>query len=267
MLASSATVAAVARWAAAGKLPNLVVDPVLVASTGRPLLDDGGVDAYLRLLLPHALVRHAQHARGRPAHRRGRRRRRRHGAAPRVAWPRPGVRRRGGEGRAPRRRPRPRRRGPRRCARTSSTARASRSATTTARAARCRPPPPPSWPAASTCSTPLARPRSSCAGALAGSATWHLGAGHGPLDHFGWGSEPDGRLETTRHDRPARRRGATSRSLVAPAPRRRPTGGRVTPQTQHHRRKRRWRCPPGALAGLGVGDTIGPSQIGRQRVS
>jgi hydroxymethylpyrimidine/phosphomethylpyrimidine kinase len=56
MLASSATVAAVARWAAAGKLPNLVVDPVLVASTGRPLLDDEGVDSYLRLLLPHALV-------------------------------------------------------------------------------------------------------------------------------------------------------------------------------------------------------------------
>jgi hydroxymethylpyrimidine kinase/phosphomethylpyrimidine kinase len=23
--------------------------------------------------------------------------------------------------------------------------------------------------------------------ALAGAATWHLGAGHGPIDHFGWG--------------------------------------------------------------------------------
>jgi hydroxymethylpyrimidine/phosphomethylpyrimidine kinase len=56
MLASSATVAAVGRRAAAGLLPNLVVDPVLVASTGRRLLDEGGVDAYLRLLLPHALV-------------------------------------------------------------------------------------------------------------------------------------------------------------------------------------------------------------------
>jgi len=56
MLASSATVTAVARWAAAGRLPNLVVDPVLVASTGRPLLDEDGVAAYLRLLLPHALV-------------------------------------------------------------------------------------------------------------------------------------------------------------------------------------------------------------------
>jgi hydroxymethylpyrimidine/phosphomethylpyrimidine kinase len=56
MLASSATVAAVARWAAEQRLPNLVVDPVLVASTGRPLLDEGGVAAYLQLLLPHALV-------------------------------------------------------------------------------------------------------------------------------------------------------------------------------------------------------------------
>ncbi len=26
--------------------------------------------------------------------------------------------------------------------------------------------------------------------ALAGSATWHLGAGHGPLDHFGWSGPP-----------------------------------------------------------------------------
>ncbi len=56
MLASSATVAAVARRAAVGDLPNLVVDPVLVASTGRPLLDDDGPQTYLRRLLPHAAV-------------------------------------------------------------------------------------------------------------------------------------------------------------------------------------------------------------------
>ena len=56
MLASSATVATVGRWAAAGQLPNLVVDPVLVASTGRALLDEGGVRAYVQDLLPHALV-------------------------------------------------------------------------------------------------------------------------------------------------------------------------------------------------------------------
>jgi len=56
MLASSSTVATVGRWAAQGRLPNLVVDPVLVASTGRPLLGEGGVDSYLELLIPHALV-------------------------------------------------------------------------------------------------------------------------------------------------------------------------------------------------------------------
>ena len=27
--------------------------------------------------------------------------------------------------------------------------------------------------------------------ALRGSATWRLGAGHGPLDHFGWGAGDD----------------------------------------------------------------------------
>ena len=42
--------------AARGLLPNLVVDPVLVSSTGHRLLEADGVDAYLHLLLPHALV-------------------------------------------------------------------------------------------------------------------------------------------------------------------------------------------------------------------
>jgi hydroxymethylpyrimidine kinase/phosphomethylpyrimidine kinase len=56
MLATVANIAAVARRAAARELPNLVVDPVLVASSGRPLLDEGGVDAYVDLLVPHAEV-------------------------------------------------------------------------------------------------------------------------------------------------------------------------------------------------------------------
>ena len=55
MLGSSEVVAVVTRWAAAGRLPRLVVDPVLHASTGRPLLDEGAVAAY-RALVPHALV-------------------------------------------------------------------------------------------------------------------------------------------------------------------------------------------------------------------
>jgi hydroxymethylpyrimidine kinase/phosphomethylpyrimidine kinase len=36
----------------------------------------------------------------------------------------------------------------------------------------------------------LARAKEFVTGAIAGAATWHLGAGHGPLDHFGWGAEP-----------------------------------------------------------------------------
>jgi hydroxymethylpyrimidine/phosphomethylpyrimidine kinase len=58
LLASSATVAAVSRWAGAGKLPNLVVDPVLRSSSGRPLFDDEdqAVRSYLELLFPGAVV-------------------------------------------------------------------------------------------------------------------------------------------------------------------------------------------------------------------
>ncbi|HEY5108272.1 MAG TPA: bifunctional hydroxymethylpyrimidine kinase/phosphomethylpyrimidine kinase [Acidimicrobiales bacterium] len=56
MLATAATVRLVAARAAAGDLPALVVDPVMVASTGRRLLDDDAVDAYRHGLVPHALV-------------------------------------------------------------------------------------------------------------------------------------------------------------------------------------------------------------------
>jgi hydroxymethylpyrimidine/phosphomethylpyrimidine kinase len=56
MLANVGIVCAVARLAAEGRLPRLVVDPVLVSSTGHRLLEPDGVDAYLTRLLPHALV-------------------------------------------------------------------------------------------------------------------------------------------------------------------------------------------------------------------
>jgi hydroxymethylpyrimidine/phosphomethylpyrimidine kinase len=56
MLATEAVVLAVAAMAAAGRLPNLVVDPVLVSSTGARLLDAGAESAYLDALLPRALV-------------------------------------------------------------------------------------------------------------------------------------------------------------------------------------------------------------------
>ncbi len=56
MLATAAIVHEVAHLAAEGLLPQLVVDPVLVSSSGHRLMEPEGVDAYLRLLLPHALV-------------------------------------------------------------------------------------------------------------------------------------------------------------------------------------------------------------------
>jgi len=56
MLATRAIVEVVADLAAAGRLPNLVVDPVLVSSSGHALMDEGGVEAYRHALLPHALV-------------------------------------------------------------------------------------------------------------------------------------------------------------------------------------------------------------------
>jgi hydroxymethylpyrimidine/phosphomethylpyrimidine kinase len=56
LLGSSATVAAVAELADAGELPQVVVDPVLAASSGASLADPGTVDAYRRLLVPAAAV-------------------------------------------------------------------------------------------------------------------------------------------------------------------------------------------------------------------
>jgi hydroxymethylpyrimidine/phosphomethylpyrimidine kinase len=56
MLATEEVVLAVAEYAGAGRLPNLVVDPVLVSSTGARLLDLGAEAAYREALLPHALV-------------------------------------------------------------------------------------------------------------------------------------------------------------------------------------------------------------------
>lgn len=56
MLGNAPVVRLVAGRAGAGELPNLVVDPVMVASTGRRLLDDDAVDAYRTELLPLALL-------------------------------------------------------------------------------------------------------------------------------------------------------------------------------------------------------------------
>jgi hydroxymethylpyrimidine/phosphomethylpyrimidine kinase len=56
MLATEAIIRAVGEYAAAGRLPALVVDPVLVSSTGARLLDAGAEHAYLEVLFPHASV-------------------------------------------------------------------------------------------------------------------------------------------------------------------------------------------------------------------
>jgi hydroxymethylpyrimidine kinase/phosphomethylpyrimidine kinase len=56
MLARPHTIHAVAEMAGDGRLPNLVVDPVLVSSTGHALMEEGGVAAYREHLLPHALI-------------------------------------------------------------------------------------------------------------------------------------------------------------------------------------------------------------------
>lgn len=56
MLGTAPVVAAVAELAAAGRLPHLVVDPVMVASSGARLLDVEAEHTYRELLLPHARV-------------------------------------------------------------------------------------------------------------------------------------------------------------------------------------------------------------------
>jgi len=56
MLATAEIVEAVAGLAAAGRLPNLVVDPVMVSSTGHRLLDEHAESAYVGSLFPAARV-------------------------------------------------------------------------------------------------------------------------------------------------------------------------------------------------------------------
>lgn len=55
MLANRDIIAVVGDYAAAGRLPNLVVDPVMVSSTGARLFDAGAEALYLELL-EHAVV-------------------------------------------------------------------------------------------------------------------------------------------------------------------------------------------------------------------
>lgn len=56
MLATTGNVRAVAELAAAGRLPRLVIDPVMVASSGDRLLEPAAERLYVSELLPHAMV-------------------------------------------------------------------------------------------------------------------------------------------------------------------------------------------------------------------
>jgi hydroxymethylpyrimidine/phosphomethylpyrimidine kinase len=56
LLGTTAIVETVGGLAASTRLPHLVVDPVMVASTGKALVADQCVDAYRTHLLPHALL-------------------------------------------------------------------------------------------------------------------------------------------------------------------------------------------------------------------
>jgi hydroxymethylpyrimidine/phosphomethylpyrimidine kinase len=56
MLAEAATVERVSHLAREGFLPHLVVDPVLVSTSGHVLMEEGGVDAYRHSLFPLAEV-------------------------------------------------------------------------------------------------------------------------------------------------------------------------------------------------------------------
>ncbi len=56
MLARPATVSVVGALAREGRLGHLVVDPVLVSSSGHSLMEEGGVRAYREELIPRALI-------------------------------------------------------------------------------------------------------------------------------------------------------------------------------------------------------------------
>ncbi len=56
MLPDRVIVETVAAKAAAGRLPNLVVDPVMISSSGARLMDDDAIEVLIHRLLPHAAL-------------------------------------------------------------------------------------------------------------------------------------------------------------------------------------------------------------------
>ena len=189
MLGTTEVVRAVAGLAAAGRLPRLVVDPVMVASSGARLLEPAGEQAYVDELLPHArvltpnlleaqvlaggeitcLAEQQEAARALAA------------LGPQVVVVKGGhaVRDSGDEavdvvwdGRTL-----THLRAPRTATRNDHGTGCTFAAATAARLAHGDDVP-----------EALAAAKAYVAAALAGGAAWRLGAGHGPLDHFGWSS-------------------------------------------------------------------------------
>ena len=202
MLATTATVRLVADRAAEGRLPDLVVDPVMVASTGRRLLDDDAVAVYRDALVPRALVvtpnllEAAILAGVEPVDGR----RRRHDGRPRHPDPPARAHLGAGEGRSPARRPRGGRRGGPRPGGRRPVRRHGR------RHPRRGPGrhPQQSWHRVQPGlrhrrrvgdrvrrAHAVARAKAFVHAALRGAATWDLGRGHGPLDPFGWSRSSD----------------------------------------------------------------------------
>ena len=244
MLASPATVAAVADLAAAGApgQPGGRPGPGLVQRP--PLMDEGGVEAYRDLLLPHALVATPNLREAARAHRPalgdlatveamveaaeelrglgadgggGQRRPLRGGrgggpAVPPTWWPGPT----GSRSSRPSGWPPP---------------------TTTAPGARCRRPSPPTWPSGPSPRAPIAAAKAFVHRALVGAAGWRLGAGprpdrpprlvgepEAPTGAGGGVAVPVGRLgrpwPTSAPPGPGRRRGTRRPPRPRPRPRR-----------------------------------------------
>jgi len=187
MLATAATVEAIAAIAAQGRLPHLVVDPVMVSSSGDRLLEPAAEKAYRDGLFPHAAVvtpnlREAEVLLGSPI----RSRADQHAAARALGDLGAGAAVvKGGhpagdpsgmavdvvwDGKA------------------TYELRAPWVDTPNTHGTGC------SFAAATAAHlalgddlrTALASAKDFVTRAIAGGARWHLGAGHGPLDHFGW---------------------------------------------------------------------------------
>ena len=192
MLATADVVRAVAAFARAGRLPRLVVDPVMVTSSGDRLLEEAAERAYVDELLPHATVltpnlREAEALLGgapvatiedqREAARAlgalgpqvvvikgGHPLRDAAGVAVDVVW----------DGKTVRKLSAPRVPTPNNHGTGCSFASAVAAGLTAGLDV---------WPA-------LEQAKHYVHAAISGAAHWRLGAGHGPLDHFGWGPGP-----------------------------------------------------------------------------